>query len=143
MTVAIGADGAPCNNRLDMFLEMREAGLLQKIRLGPRALPARDIVRMATEGGAKALMWSDEMGTLEEGKRANLILVSQDSVHVLPSEDPAGNLVYANEASDVAMTIVNGRILYEDGKLTTIDEDKLKDKVREQRKKLFERAGLN
>lgn len=142
LTVAIGADGAPCNNRLDMFLEMREAGLLQKIRLGPRALPARDIVRMATEGGAKALMWSDEMGTLEEGKRANLILVSQDSVHVLPSEDSAGNLVYANEASDVVMTIVNGRILYEDGKLTTIDEDKLKDEVRKQRKKLFKRAGL-
>lgn len=142
LTVAMGADGAPCNNRLDMFIEMREAGLLQKIRLGPRALPARDIVRMATEGGAKALGWSDEMGTLEEGKRANLILVSQDSVHVLPSEDIAGNLVYANAASDVVMTIVNGRILYEDGKLTTIDEDKLKNLVRSQRKKLFERAGL-
>jgi len=98
-----------------MFLEMREAGLLQKIRLGPRALPAREIVQMATEGGAKALMWSEEMGTIEEGKRANLILVSQDSVHVLPSNDMAGNLVYANEASDVVMTIVNGQILYEDG----------------------------
>lgn len=142
MTVAIGADGAPCNNRLDMFMEMREAALLQKIRLGPHALPARDIVRMATEGGATALMWSDEIGTLEEGKRANLILVAQDSVHVLPSEDPAGNLVYANDANDVVMTIVNGRILYEDGKLTTIDEDKLKEQVRKQRKKLFERAGL-
>ena len=142
MVVAIGADGAPCNNRLDMFMEMREAGLLQKIRLGPRALPARDIVRMATESGARALGWSDEMGTLEEGKRANLILVSQDSMHVLPSTDVAGNLVYANDAGDVLMTLVNGKILYEDGKLTTIDEDKLKDEVRRQRKKLFERAGL-
>ena len=142
VTVAIGADGAPCNNRLDMFLEMREAGLLQKIRLGPGALPAHDIVRMATEGGAKALVWSDEMGTLEEGKRANLILVSQDSVHVLPSEDVVGNLVYANMASDVVMTMVNGKILYEDGELTTIDEEKLKDEVRKQREKLFERAGL-
>jgi 5-methylthioadenosine/S-adenosylhomocysteine deaminase len=142
ITVALGADGAPCNNRLDMFLEMRAAGLLQKIRLGPRALPARDIVRMATEGGAKALMWGDEMGTLTVGKRANLILVSQDSAHVLPSEDPASNLVYANEASDVVMTIVNGRILYEEGHLTTIDEEKLKSEVRKQKKKLFERAGL-
>jgi 5-methylthioadenosine/S-adenosylhomocysteine deaminase len=142
LTVAIGADGAPCNNRLDMFLEMREAGLLQKIRLGPRSLSAREIVRMATEDGAKALRWSDEMGTIEEGKRANLILVSQDSVHVLPSEDYAGNLVYANEASDVVMTIVNGQILYEDGKLTGIDEDQLKSEVKRQRKKLFERAGL-
>ena len=142
MTVAIGADGAPCNNRLDMFMEMREAGLLQKIRLGPAALPARDIVRMATESGARAMVWSEEMGTLEEGKRANLILVSQDGVHVLPSEDVAGNLVYANTASDVVMTMVNGKILYEDGQLTTIDEEKLKDEVRKQRQKLFERAGL-
>ncbi len=142
LTVAIGADGAPCNNRLDMFLEMREAGLLQKIRLGPEALPAREIVRMATEGGAQALGWGGEMGTLEVGRRANLILVRQDSVHVLPSEDAAANLVYANEASDVEMTIVNGRILFEDGQFTTIDEEKLKDDVRKQRKKLFARAGL-
>ena len=142
VTVAIGADGAPCNNRLDLFLEMREAGLLQKIRRGPEALPAREIVRMATEGGARALGWGDQMGTLEEGKRANLILVEQDGVHVLPSEDPAANVVYANEASDVVMTIVNGKILFEDGSFTTIDMEKLTADVKKQRKKVFARAGL-
>ncbi len=142
INVALGPDGAPCNNRLDMFLEMREAGLLQKIRQGPAALPAREIVRMATEGGAQALGWQEEMGVLDEGKRANVILVDQNNVHVLPSDDPAANLVYANAASDVVMTIVDGCILYEDGALTTIDEEKLKDAVRKERKKLFKRAGL-
>lgn len=139
---SLGADGAPCNNRLDQFLEMREAGLLQKLRLGARALPARDVVAMATEGGAHALGWQHEMGVLEPGRRANLILVDQNDYPALPPADPATSLVYSNCARDVVMTIVNGRILYEDGHLTTIDEDQLKATVREQRRKLFERAGL-
>ncbi|HPG00375.1 MAG TPA: amidohydrolase family protein [Kiritimatiellia bacterium] len=142
ITVALGADGAPCNNRLDMFLEMREAGLLQKIRLGPQALPAREVVHMATGGGAAALGWDGEMGVLAEGLRGNVILVDSNSFHVLPSEDPASNLLYAHEASDVVMTIVDGNILFEDGHLTTIDEDQLRRDVRHERKKLFKRAGI-
>jgi len=138
--VAIGADGAPCNNRMDAFLEMREAALIQKPRLGPDALSARDVVRMATSMGAEALNWESEIGTLEEGKRANLILVRQDSVHVEPSGDPATNLVYSNAAADVRLTMVNGRILYEDGKLLTIDEDDLLATVRDERRKLMARA---
>lgn len=143
ITVSIGADGTPCNNRLDQFMEMREAGLMQKIRLGAEALPARDIVRMATEGGAAALGWEKEMGTLEVGKRANMILVDQSSVHTLPSRDPSTNIVYSNTAGDVRMTIVDGQILMEDGQLTTIDEEKLKDDVRRQWAKLAKRAGLS
>ena len=142
ITVSIGADGTPCNNRLDQFMEMREAGLMQKIRLGAEALPARDVVRMATEGGAKTLGWEREMGTLEPGKLANMILVDQSGVHTLPSRDPATNLVYSNTAGDVRMTIVQGEILMEDGELTTIDEDKLKDDVRRHWAKLSKRAGL-
>ncbi len=142
LTVSIGADGAPCNNRLDTFMEMREAGLIQKPRLGADALPARSVVRVATEMGARTLRWDQEMGTLEVGKRANLILVNQDSFHVLPSDDPAANVVYGNSSSDVEMTIVNGRILFEEGHLTTIDEEELRHTAREQRKKLVQRAGI-
>lgn len=142
ITVSIGADGTPCNNRLDQFMEMREAGLMQKIRLGAEALPARDIVRMATEGGARTIAWENDMGSIEAGKRANLIIVNQDSVHTLPSTDPATNIVYSNNAADVLMTIVDGRILYEDGALTTIDEEKLRADVRRQRQRLMKRAGL-
>ena len=115
---------------------------MQKIRLGATALPARNVVAMATEGGAHTLGWQHEMGRLEPGFRANLIMVDQSDFSVLPSTDPATNVVYGNCARDVVMTIVNGRILYEDGKLTTIDEERLKADVRKQRKKLFERAGL-
>jgi 5-methylthioadenosine/S-adenosylhomocysteine deaminase len=139
INVSIGADGAPCNNRLDMFIEMREAALMQKIRLGADALSAREVVWMATEGGARALGLEREMGTLEVGKRANMILVDQDGVHAIPSDDPATTLVYSNTASDVLMTIVDGRILYEDGALTTIDEDRLRADVRRQRRLLERR----
>jgi 5-methylthioadenosine/S-adenosylhomocysteine deaminase len=140
--VALGADGAPCNNRLDQFLEMREAGLLQKIRLGPEALAARDVVRMATEGGARLLGLEKELGTLTVGKRANIILVDQSDYAVLPSRDPATNVVYSNCSRDVQMTIVDGEILFEDGALTRVDEEKLKAQVLEQRRKLFKRARL-
>ena len=142
VNVALGSDGAPCNNRLDLFGEMRVAALVQKPLHGPAALTAAEAFHMATLGGARAMHWEDEMGSLEEGKRANLILVDPNSVHVLPSENAAANLVYAHDASDVVMTIVNGKILFEDGRLTTIDEDKLRAECREQRKKLFQRAGL-
>lgn len=142
INVSIGGDGAPCNNRLDAFLEMRLAGMMQKIRLGPDALPARDIVRMATEGGAKLLGLEDQIGTLTVGKRANMILVDESSFHTLPSTDPATNVVYSCTAEDVLMTMVDGRILYEDGHLTTIDEDALRAAVRSERKKLLRRAGL-
>jgi 5-methylthioadenosine/S-adenosylhomocysteine deaminase len=142
LTVGIGADGAPCNNRLDALMEMREAGLIQKPRLGPEALPARDIVRMSTELGAKAMGWADEMGTLEVGKRANLIIVDQDTLHAVPSDDPATNLVYSNTAADVQLTMINGRVVYRDGELTTIDEEKLRYDARQQMQALIQRADL-
>lgn len=141
--VALGADGAPCNNRLDQFMEMREAGMLQKVRLGAEhGITAREVVRMATMGGAELLGRADEMGSLEPGKRANLILVDPSDWGVLPSTDPATNVVYGHVSRDVVMTMVDGNILYEDGRLTTIDEDALRAEVRTQRRKLFERAGI-
>lgn len=142
VTVSLGADGAPCNNRLDMLMEMREAALIQKPRLGPAALPARDVVAMATLGGARTLGWEAEMGTLEVGKRANLILVDRDALSVTPSSGPATDLVYGHTAADVLLTMVNGEILYEDGHCTTIDEDALREDVRRERKRLVERAGI-
>jgi 5-methylthioadenosine/S-adenosylhomocysteine deaminase len=140
--VSLGADGAPCNNRLDMFTEMREAALMQKPRLGPAALPARDVVGMATLNGARTLGWEEEMGTLEEGKRANLILVNREALSATPPSDPATDLVYAHGASDVLLTMVNGEILFEDGRCTTIDEEALREEVRRERKRLVKRAGL-
>lgn len=142
INVSIGGDGAPCNNRLDQFIEMREAGLMQKIRLGPDALSARDVVAMATEGGARLLGWEDEMGTLDPGKRANLILVDESGFHTLPSTDPATNVVYSCTGGDVVMTMVDGEILFEEDRITTIDEEALRDEVRRERAALLKRAGI-
>jgi 5-methylthioadenosine/S-adenosylhomocysteine deaminase len=140
--ISIGADGAPCNNRLDGFLEMRLAALMQQLRLGPGRFGAEDVVRLATEQSAIALNWDHEMGTIEVGKRANLILVDQQALHCLPSDDPATTLVYANTGADVKATMVNGRVLYRDGALLTIDEDRLRGEVAGCRSKLLERSGL-
>jgi 5-methylthioadenosine/S-adenosylhomocysteine deaminase len=142
INVALGADGAACNNRLDLFQEMRLAALLQKPPRGPAALPAPSVVRMATEGGARALGWEKEMGTLAVGKRANLIIVNQNKLHVAPSPDPATNLVFAHEPADVDLTMVNGEILYRNGEFTTLDEEQILATARTQRAKLMQRAGL-
>lgn len=142
ITVSLGADGAPCNNRMDAFVEMRAAALLQKARKGPRALPARDAVRMATVLGARTLGREQETGTLEPGKWADLILVNTENLHAVPSEDPAATVVYACGADDVVLTMARGRVLYEDGQLTTLDEEAVREAAWKQRGALLSRAGM-
>src|SRR5499427_8603023 len=87
VSVSLGADGAPCNNRLDMFTEMRTASLLQKVLRGSRALPALTALRMATTGGARALGLANQIGSLEVGKRADLQLVKLDRLHTTARSD--------------------------------------------------------
>src|SRR5579871_1995248 len=88
ITVSLGADGAACNNRLDMFEEMRLAAVLQAVRLRPGALPAREVLWMATRAGARTLGLDREIGSIEVGKRADLIVVDRDRPHVAPGPDP-------------------------------------------------------
>ncbi len=140
--VALGADAAPCNNRLDMFAEMRLAGLMQSARRGPGVLAARAIVRMATEGGAAALGWGEVAGRIEEGRRADVILVELEDPSVLPDDDPASAVVYAAHPGAVAVTIAAGRILYENGEFTTLDIERLRADAAVQRQRLLRRAGL-
>jgi len=93
VTVSLGADGAACNNRLDMFDEMRLAALLQATRLTPGALPARDVLGMATRDGARTLGLDDQIGSIEVGKRADVIVVDRDRPHVAPGPDPYSTIV--------------------------------------------------
>ncbi|RMD95919.1 MAG: 5'-deoxyadenosine deaminase, partial [Calditrichaeota bacterium] len=93
--VGLGADGAPCNNNLDMFMEMRLAALIHKPRYGADAITAEKIVQMATIGGAKALNWDHEIGSIEVGKRADIIGIRDLEVHTQPRRDIYGQLVYA------------------------------------------------
>jgi len=114
ISVSLGADGAACNNRLDMFDEMRLAATLQAVRSHPGALTARDALWMATREGARALGLTDELGSIEPGKRADLILVERDRPHLAPDADVWSTLVYAARGADVRMTMVDGEVLVRD-----------------------------
>jgi 5-methylthioadenosine/S-adenosylhomocysteine deaminase len=111
ITVSLGADGAACNNRLDMFEEMRLAAVLQAMRHQPGVLPARDVLWMATRAGARTLGLEHELGSIEVGKRADIIIVDRDRLHMAPGPDPYSTLVYAARGSDVRTTVVDGEVL--------------------------------
>lgn len=125
VSVSLGADGAACNNRLDMFTEMRTAALLQKALHGPEVLPASRVLRMATIDGAKALGLEAEIGTLEVGKRADVSVIRLDRLHSTPVSDAVSALVYSAEADDVETVIVDGEVVMKDRSLLTLDEGEI------------------
>jgi len=142
--VSLGADGAPCNNRLDMFTEMRSAALLQKALHGPEVLPARRVLRMATIDGARTLGLQDDLGTIEVGKKADLSLIRLDHLHTSPrSEDVVSSIVYSAQASDVQSVVVDGRMLMNNRELLTLDERSIIEQANTQTSELLQRAGLN
>jgi 5-methylthioadenosine/S-adenosylhomocysteine deaminase len=142
ITVSLGADGAACNNRLDMFEEMRLAAVLQAMRAGPGVLPARDVLWMATRGGAKTLGLDGEIGSIEAGKRADVIIVDRDRPHLAPGPDPYSTLVYAARGSDVRTTIVDGEVLVNDFAPTLVDRAEVVAHARDAARALAARAGL-
>lgn len=123
--VSLGADGAPCNNRLEMFTEMRTAALLQKSIHGPQVMPAGQALRMATIGGARALGLAEEIGSIEVGKRADLQILNLAQLQTLPHPDPISTIVYAADSRNVETVIIDGRIIMLNRQLTTIDESEL------------------
>lgn len=142
ISVSLGADGAACNNRLDMFQEMRLAATLQAARLGPGSLRARDVVWMATREGAKALGLEQEIGSIEVGKRADLIVVNPDRPYLAPAPDPYSTLVYGCTGLDVMTTIVDGTILVDRGELTRIDAAAIAAAAHDEARRLAQRAGI-
>ena len=139
VSVSLGADGAPCNNNLDGFLEMRLAALLHKPRAGVSAMPAAQVVNMATMGGARALGLEDEIGSLEVGKRADVIAVDVGAAHVVPTVDPHSAMVYACRSSDVVNVVVDGRVVVRDRQILTLDRGKVLADARERAARLFAR----
>src|SRR3989454_4590202 len=108
--VAIGADGAPCNNRLDVFAEMRLAALIQKPRLGAEVLPAGRVLELATIGGARALGLEGEIGSITAGKRAELVVPDLGEPHLRPrTGDPGSAVVSSARAGDLRAVFVGGR----------------------------------
>jgi len=139
--VGIGADGAPCNNRLDAFAEMRLAALIQKPRLGPDALPAAQALELATLGGARALGLEAEIGSIEVGKCADLIVLDLEGPHAQPEgADLVSRIVYSARAADVRHVIVNGRIVVRDGVLKTADTAEIRRKANAEARRLRVKA---
>ncbi len=137
VSVSLGADGAPCNNNLDGFVEMRLAALLHKPRRGPRAMPAAEVVRMATMGGARALGLEADIGSLEVGKRADVISVDLGGAHVVPAADPFSAVVYACRSTDVRDVVVDGRIVLRDRRLLTLDRGQILADARHRAARVF------
>ncbi len=123
--VGLGTDGAASNNNLDLFLEMDTAAKLHKVhRLDPTVLDAGTVLRMATIDGARALGLRERIGSLEPGKKADVILLDTHQPHLTPLYHPASQLVYAARGSDVTTVIINGRVVMEKGRILTFDVNK-------------------
>ena len=142
VSVSLGADGAPCNNRLDMFTEMRSAALLQKVSRGADALPARRVLRMATRDGARALGLDGEVGSLEAGKCADVTVVELGRLHTTPLPDVVSSLVYAAGAADVRDVLIDGRVVLRDGELQTLEEREVVAEAARQYELLAARSGV-
>jgi 5-methylthioadenosine/S-adenosylhomocysteine deaminase len=136
ISVSLGSDGAACNNHLDMFEEMRLAAVLQSVRHRPGALTARDAVHMATREGARAVGLEAEIGSIEPGKRADLVLVDASG------PDPYSTLVYAARGTDVRATIVDGDVLVDEFRPARWDPADLAASARSEARALAARANL-
>ncbi|MDT7779858.1 MAG: 5-methylthioadenosine/S-adenosylhomocysteine deaminase [Acidobacteriota bacterium] len=142
VSVSFGADGAACNNRLDMFTEMRTAALLQKVSCGADTLPASMVLRMATLGGARALGLENEIGSLEVGKRADITVLDLERLHTTPRPEVVSTIVYSAEACDVRDVMIDGQLVLRDGELTTLREREVIEEAREQYELLAARSGI-
>jgi 5-methylthioadenosine/S-adenosylhomocysteine deaminase len=123
VALGLGTDGAASNNDLDMFEAMRMTSLLHKLQTNdPRVLSAQTSLELATMGGARAMGMEKQIGSLEPGKHADLIVVSMSAARQTPMYDPISHLVYVTRGDDVRTTIVNGKVLMRDRKMLTLDE---------------------
>ncbi|MDD2234103.1 MAG: 5'-deoxyadenosine deaminase [Desulfitobacteriaceae bacterium] len=142
--VSLGADGAPCNNNLDCFVEMRHAALIQKPLQGPMVMSARQVFEMATIAGARAIGHEHDLGSLEVSKKADLAVISREGLHTWPNghTDVYTQLVYQVQASDVRLTMVDGQIVMHNRQLLTIDVPRLKQRSAGSLDRVLKRVGL-
>ena len=142
VALALGADGAPCNNNLDPWTELRHAALLSKVRAGVETLPARRALRLATIDGARALGLDGVTGSVEPGKRADIAVVRLDGAHAEPGGDVHARLVYACGARDVRHVLVDGALVVRDGVHERLDAGRVTATARREAARLRGRAGL-
>ena len=140
ISVALGTDGSSSNNNLNMFEEINLAAIVNKaVNLDAVSVPAIDALKMATVNGAKALDWYDEIGSLEVGKKADLILIDMDKPHLYPRHNIISSLAYSVQGSDVDTVIVDGKIIMEKREIKTLDVEKIKYMAEKHAKDLISR----
>ncbi len=144
LAVGLGTDGpAGSNNDMDLMEEIDLAAKLAKItKMNPLALNAKAVVEMATIDGARALHMEKEIGSLEAGKKADIVLISLDEPNAVPMYDVYAQIAYALKASDVETVVIGGRVVMKNRKLLTIDEPKVLDKAREYGKSVKASLGM-
>ncbi len=143
VNVAIGCDGGPSDNNYDMVLEMRWASYLQKVnRLDPTLLPAETVLEMATLGGARAMGLEDDIGSLEIGKKADVVVLDVHRPHIVPCPDPVSAVVCAARGDDVQHVLIDGKWVVQDEKVLTLNEEDVLKRASGRAKGLYERAGI-
>jgi 5-methylthioadenosine/S-adenosylhomocysteine deaminase len=141
--VSIGTDGAPSNNRMTLIDEMWITSLIHKGRLlDPTAVPAQVVLAMATCDGARAVLWEDDLGSIEPGKKADLVVVNPDTATMLPMHDPVANMVTAMRTENVESVMADGRWLMWQGELLTVNEQEIIEEAKQRAAAIALRAGI-
>ncbi len=144
VTVGLGTDGVSASGNLNLLRQVHlVAGLFKDARVDPEMVGARQALRMATIDGARALGWDDEVGSLEIGKKADLVLFDLDHPEWVPYGDPLQALVWSATTASIAETWVDGQPLYQNGRVLTIDEAPLREEARARAAEIQRRAGLD
>ena len=137
--VGLGTDGQGSTNTLDMFEEIKSAAYLQKVvNKSATAISGYDVLKMATINGAKALGLENEIGSLEVGKKADIIIIDLDKPHLIPVHDIYSTLAYSVNGADVETVIIDGKIIMENRKILTIDEEMVKKEINRVVNRLFQ-----
>lgn len=144
VNVSLGCDGNSAAGSADMFKQMYlAAGLFKDARMNPELIPAEKAVRMATIDGARALLWDDEIGSIETGKRADMIMLDLDELEWTPFHRPVQTLVYSANAHNVTHSIIDGELVMEDREVLTMDEAEVKEQARRHAVRTAEKSGLS
>ena len=143
VNVALGCDGGPSNNDYDLVREMKLAAIIHKaVTNDPLIVPAETVLEMATINGARALGLEHEIGSLEVGKKADLVVIDLNRLHTTPSPNPISSLVYAATGAEIDTVVVDGRIVVEHGQLLTMDEHEVMEQAHQHAGALYQRAGI-
>jgi cytosine/adenosine deaminase-related metal-dependent hydrolase len=143
VNVALGCDGGPSNNDYDLVREMKLAAIIHKaVTNNPLIVPAETVLEMATINGARALGLEQEIGSLEVGKKADLVVIDLNRLHTTPSPNPISSLVYTATGAEVDTVVVDGRIVVEHGQLLTMDENEVMEQAHQHAGALYRRTGI-